>query len=74
MVQKEVLVKTTVCDICGDHEFVRGKCLVCGKDICDDCNAVEGLYYNDRWVILCPEHAKDVKLKDLMQRLEKCSF
>lgn len=59
-------VEVTVCDICGEETLRGYKCMVCGRDVCEKCNAVEDLSYKANWLVLCPECAKKMSLGEFI--------
>ena len=72
MVKKKVEVEGLVCDFCNKpifHEDWR-KCLVCGKDVCGDCNPLEDLSYGARRLTLCKAHIDSLSLSEFMIRVK----
>jgi len=59
-----------VCDFCGKESFLD-KCFLCGRDICDNCNATYHLSWGVRYVYLCPECYEKATVKEVIEKLTK---
>jgi len=71
MVLKKKEVEVVCCDFCGKEIGIfypetseRDKCIVCGKHVCDDCNAGCGLSWRG-WIIrICKNCIENLSVKD----------
>jgi len=49
-------LEVVICDFCGKEVWnEKQKCIICGKDVCDECNRVKNLPYKAFRFYLCPD-------------------
>lgn len=63
--------EVTVCDFCGRTVHEESKCAVCGKDLCDRCDAVGDITFRAYAIRICPEDRKSMTLDKYVEVAEK---